>query len=80
MRKWHDAQDGWREAAEAQLPIGRMLDMNEIARTVAFLCSEESGMMTGSIVNYDQSVPGCWDAVPQPPELPLRIQSKPPVG
>lgn len=80
MRRWHGAQDGWREAAEAQLPIGRMLDMAEVARAAVFLCADESGMMTGSIVDYDQSIPGCFDAVPQPPAIPLGIQAKPPVG
>jgi NAD(P)-dependent dehydrogenase (short-subunit alcohol dehydrogenase family) len=79
MRRWHGAQDGWREAAETKLPIGRMLQTEEVARAVAFLCSDESGAMTGSIVDYDQSIPGCFDAVPQPPAKPLGIQSKPPV-
>ncbi len=79
MRKWHGAQDGWREKAEAKLPIGRMLVVDEVARAVAFLCSAESGMMTGSIVDYDQSIPGCFDAVPQPPQIPLGIRTAPPV-
>ena len=79
MRRWHAAQDGWREAAEARLPIGRMLETGEVARAVAFLCSGESGAMTGSIVDYDQSIPGCFDAVPQPPAKPLGIQTRPPV-
>lgn len=78
MRKWHGATDGWREQAEAKLPIRRMLDVDEVARVAAFLCSEESAMMTGSIVDFDQSVPGCWDAVPQPPAIPLGIQVGPP--
>ncbi|MBZ9801141.1 SDR family oxidoreductase [Mesorhizobium sp. ES1-6] len=80
MRRWHNAQDGWREEAEAKLPIGRMLETGEVARAVAFLCAAESGMMTGSVVDYDQSIPGCFDAVPQPPDIPLGIQAKPPVG
>lgn len=79
MRRWHNAQDGWREAAEAKLPIGRMLETGEVARAISFLASAESGMMTGSVVDYDQSIPGCFDAVPQPPAIPLGIQTKPPV-
>lgn len=80
MRQWHGATNGWREEAEAKLPIGRMLNTQEVARAVAFLCSEESGAMTGSIIDYDQSIPGCFDAVPQPPEIPLRIQQRAPVS
>jgi NAD(P)-dependent dehydrogenase (short-subunit alcohol dehydrogenase family) len=79
MRQWHNARDGWREAAESKLPIGRMLDMAEIARVVAFLSSSESGMMTGAVIDFDQSIPGCFDEVPQPPRIPLGIQAKPPV-
>lgn len=32
----------------------------------AFLASEESGMMTGSIIDFDQSVLGCYDSPPHP--------------
>lgn len=38
----------------------------EIARTVAFLASGESGMMTGSLVDFDQTVPGANNAPPPP--------------
>ena len=44
--------------AEAGMPFGRLLKPEEVARAVAFLASEESGMMTGSIVDFDQSVQG----------------------
>ena len=30
----------------------------DVARGLAFLCSEESGVMTGSIVDFDQTIPG----------------------
>ena len=63
QRKYHDAVAGWLENAEAGMPFGRLLKPEEVARVVAFLASEESGMMTGSIVDFDQSVQG---AGPQP--------------
>jgi len=63
QRKYHDAGAGWLENAEAGMPFGRLLKPEEVARAVAFLASEESGMMTGSIVDFDQSVQG---AGPQP--------------
>ena len=37
-----------------------------VARAVAFLSSSESGLMTGAMVNYDQSVWGAFDAPPHP--------------
>lgn len=63
QRKYHGAEDGWLEKAEAAMPFGRLLKPAEVARAVAFLASDESGMMTGSIVDFDQSVIG---AGPQP--------------
>ena len=66
MRTYHDAQDGWRDAAEATLPLGRLVKVDEVARAVAYLSSEESGLMTGSIIDFDQSVVGCYEAAPQP--------------
>jgi NAD(P)-dependent dehydrogenase (short-subunit alcohol dehydrogenase family) len=66
MRTYHGAQDGWLEkAAEAQ-PFGRLLDPAEVARSVAFLASRESGLMTGSIIDFDQSVLGCYESAPHP--------------
>jgi NAD(P)-dependent dehydrogenase (short-subunit alcohol dehydrogenase family) len=66
QRKYHDAGDDWLENAEAGMPFGRLLKSEEVARTVAFLASEESGMMTGSIVDFDQSVQGAGSQ-PIPP-------------
>lgn len=66
MKTYHGAQDGWLEAAAREQPFGRLLDPAEVARTVAFLASAESGLMTGSIIDFDQSVLGCWESAPHP--------------
>jgi NAD(P)-dependent dehydrogenase (short-subunit alcohol dehydrogenase family) len=66
MKTYHSAEDGWLKKAEAGLPAGRLLKTDEVARAVAYLASEESGMMTGSIVDFDQSVLGCYESAPQP--------------
>jgi NAD(P)-dependent dehydrogenase (short-subunit alcohol dehydrogenase family) len=66
MRLYHGAQDGWLEKAAAEQPFGRLIDPNEAARAVAFLASEESGMMTGMNVDYDQTTVGCWESAPHP--------------
>ena len=63
QRKYHDAEDGWLKNAESEMPFGRLLKPDEVARAVAFIASDEAGMMTGSIVDFDQSVQG---AGPQP--------------
>jgi len=65
QRRFHGAQDGWLEAAEADQPMGRLIKPPEVARSIVFLLSDESGMMTGTIIDYDQSVQGAGDA-PKP--------------
>jgi NAD(P)-dependent dehydrogenase (short-subunit alcohol dehydrogenase family) len=62
----HGAADGWLAAAEAKQPFGRLLKPDEVARAVAFLSSTESGMMTGAIVDFDQTVLGGWESQPYP--------------
>lgn len=65
QRKFHGATDGWLERAEAGQPMGRLIKPPEVAKVVAFYLSDESGMLTGNIVDYDQSVQGAGDA-PKP--------------
>ncbi len=66
QKTWHDADDDWLQRAAEKLPFGRLLEADEVARAVGFLCADESGMMTGSLVDFDQSVYGCYDAAPIP--------------
>lgn len=66
MKTYHGAQDNWLDEAARQLPFGRLIDPAEVARAVAFLSSDESGLMTGSMVEYDQSVWGGYEESPRP--------------
>lgn len=61
MRRRHGAQDGWLEEAAAGQPFGRLLDPREVARAVAYLASDESGLMTGSNIDFDQTILGAHD-------------------
>jgi NAD(P)-dependent dehydrogenase (short-subunit alcohol dehydrogenase family) len=69
MKTYHAAEEGWLEAAEKGRPFGRLLKPEEVARAVAFLASAESGLMTGSIIDFDQQVLGAADAPPTPPAV-----------
>ena len=40
-----------REGIIAQIPVGRLGEPDEIARCVAFLCSDEAGFITGSTIS-----------------------------
>jgi NAD(P)-dependent dehydrogenase (short-subunit alcohol dehydrogenase family) len=54
------------DRAAAEKPFGRILDPNEVAKAVLWMASDDSGMLTGSIVNFDQSIWGAYDDAPTP--------------
>lgn len=58
LQKSERGTDDWEQEAAAHLPFGRLIDPEEVARAVNFIVSEDAGLMTGSIVNFDQSVWG----------------------
>ncbi len=65
QKVWHNADDDWLVAAEASQPMGRLVKTDEVARTIVFLLSPQSGLTTGAIIDIDQSVQGAGDA-PKP--------------
>jgi NAD(P)-dependent dehydrogenase (short-subunit alcohol dehydrogenase family) len=66
MKTYHDAKEGWLEAAVKTRPFGRLLDPKEVARACAYLSSDESGLMTGSNIDFDQNVVGTGDPPIEP--------------
>lgn len=61
QRRFHGADDDWLEEAGETRPFGRLIYPEEAARAVVFLASEESGLVTGTVVDYDQQVIGAYD-------------------
>ena len=55
------AGDDWRERAAKKLPMGKLGQVDEIADFVVFLLSERSGVVTGSVIDWDQNVFGGLD-------------------
>lgn len=66
MKQYHGAEDNWLEKAAAEQPFGRLIKPEEVAEAVTFLASTASGVMTGSVINYDQSVWGGYDQAASP--------------
>jgi hypothetical protein len=66
MRQYHGARDGWLESAAAGRPFGRLIDPAEVARACLYLASDESGLMTGSNIDFDQTVVGVGDPPLEP--------------
>jgi NAD(P)-dependent dehydrogenase (short-subunit alcohol dehydrogenase family) len=54
------------DRAAADKPFGRILDPKEVARAVLWMASDDSGMMTGAVIPFDQSVYGGYDDAPTP--------------
>ena len=46
--------ENWKEKAEPDMPFGRLLTPLDIARAVAFLLGDESGILTGSTLAFNQ--------------------------
>jgi NAD(P)-dependent dehydrogenase (short-subunit alcohol dehydrogenase family) len=61
QRTAHGAQDGWVQQAAARLPMGKLGQVDEIADFVVFLLSDRSGVVTGSVIDWDQNVFGGLD-------------------
>ena len=56
--KFHEGGDDWLKKAEAKVPFKRLTKPIDVARAAAYFCSEESGLVTGSVIDYDQTVNG----------------------
>lgn len=66
QKGYHGADDNWLDEAAAAQPFGRLIAPEEVARAVAFLAGSESGLMTGSMVNFDQTIWGAYETAPTP--------------
>ena len=53
--------EDWLARAEAEQPFGQLIKPPEIAKFVAFLVSQDAGIMTGALIDYDQMVIGTYD-------------------
>ncbi|HET9631787.1 MAG TPA: SDR family oxidoreductase [Terrabacter sp.] len=58
QQRTNDAGADWQEKAAAELPMGKLGQVDEIADFVVFLLSDRSGVVTGSVIDWDQNVIG----------------------
>lgn len=56
-----NAPDDWLEAANASRPWGRLVQPWEVANMIAYCLSPEAGVLTGNLIDVDQSVLGGGD-------------------
>ena len=53
--------EDWLEAADKGSPFGRILRPRDVAGMAAYLLSDESSMMTGALIDFDQHVMGIYN-------------------
>lgn len=61
QKAFHGADDTWLDQAAARVPMGKLGQVDEIADFVVFLLSDRSGVVTGSVIDWDQNVFGGLD-------------------
>ena len=52
--------EDWLAGADAERPLGRLLRPDDIAPMVTYLLSDAARMVTGSVVDFDQTVHGSY--------------------
>jgi NAD(P)-dependent dehydrogenase (short-subunit alcohol dehydrogenase family) len=62
--KVHGRPENWLEIISKNQPFGRLIEPEEVARAIAFMCSAESGLMTGAVIDFDQTIVGTNDENP----------------
>ena len=60
QRRFHDAGDDWLERAEAAQPFGMLVKPVHVAGLASHMLGPDSGVMTGSVVDFDQYVAGAY--------------------
>jgi NAD(P)-dependent dehydrogenase (short-subunit alcohol dehydrogenase family) len=50
--------ENWLEAADRAQPFGRILRPEEVAKMIAYLLGDDTALMTGSVIDFDQIVIG----------------------
>lgn len=58
QRTVHGAIEGWQARAGANLPLGALINPAHLAALVSYMLSPDSGVMTGSVIDFDQQVNG----------------------
>ncbi|MDC6448112.1 SDR family oxidoreductase [Alphaproteobacteria bacterium] len=58
QKRVHKKNEDWLQEQEKNVPFKRLTKSIDVAKGLAFMCSEESGLMTGSVIDFDQTVNG----------------------
>jgi len=60
QKRFHGAGEDWAAQAARNLPMGQLVQPDQLAGLAAYMLSPDSGVMTGALVDYDQFVVGAY--------------------
>ncbi len=60
QQKFHGRHPGWQDEVNAGLPFGMLVQPEHVARQAVFLLGPQSGVVTGSVMDFDQRVVGAY--------------------
>lgn len=60
QKKWHGRPEDWLAEAEANMPFGSLVKPEHVAWQTSFLLGPHSGVVTGSLIDFDQVVVGAY--------------------
>jgi len=69
VQKLQGSPEDWLERGEAASPFGRLLKADDVARLCLYLLSDDSGILTGSNIDYSQRVSGVFPPEPGSDEV-----------
>jgi NAD(P)-dependent dehydrogenase (short-subunit alcohol dehydrogenase family) len=65
QKSYHKGGKTWLKEAEKKRPFGRLIKPDELARAIAYLASDESGLLNGAVLDFDQ---GGWGVTGRLPD------------
>ncbi|MFP6765833.1 MAG: SDR family oxidoreductase [Planctomycetaceae bacterium] len=69
VQKLQGAPEDWLEQGEAASPFDRLLKADDVAKLCLYLLSDDSGILTGSNIDYSQRVVGVFPPEPDSGEV-----------
>lgn len=69
VQRLQGAPENWLELGEKASPFGRLLKAGDVGKLCSFLLSDDSGILTGSNMDYSQRVVGAFPPEPSAEEV-----------
>ena len=61
QKKYHKAKNDWFKQAGKTLPFKKLIQPTDVAKVLSFMCSDESSIMSGSIIDFAEIIMGPID-------------------